>query len=630
MSVPTPDASPLITNTLPRSGNGSINADDIVAVRADILLGQSMNGADGRLRFLLCILLLGLEIRIFRFEFFNGFNHHKSPLFATMVAAPQLVAMPLPSQIYREVLLVSTSLVGRIGWQQGRPKAQVLSGGDLSPPSIMASATNNDVAGRGSRGQRRWSGERWLCVAEAVAEDVGVGRAVAAVGGSSGRSDSGGGASGWLCGCREGQLWQRRQWRREEVEEGVTAAEEGAAAAEARLWQREEEVQLRQREEEEEDEGSGWDDRQRQLRQKHGCGRGKKMRAAAGMATRLRGSSRGAGLHRLRMGTAVGGSSEGCGKGGRRGQQRWQWQGSSDAAGRQRQAVKRGRGRGVEGARDHCWQRCAAAMLAAVEGEREMEAAEFSSNKVLVRRAIPDPIAIGVAAIDDGSTAEGDVGGVSDDHSNYGNCLGGGGWLDGSDKGGRVAKPAADIRPGAAQYSIQKQDHGPEMAVDQELICLSKAALEKGLPVYIETTICNVNRAVGTMLSHEVTKRYQLDALPSDTIHIKLVGIAGQSLGAFLCPGITLELEGDSNDYVGKGLSGGKIVVYPPIESQFDPKENIVIGNVALYGATSGEANFSGMAAERSCVRNSGARTVVEGIGDHGCEYMTGGVVVIL
>ncbi|KAJ8492455.1 hypothetical protein OPV22_014176 [Ensete ventricosum] len=176
----------------------------------------------------------------------------------------------------------------------------------------------------------------------------------------------------------------------------------------------------------------------------------------------------------------------------------------------------------------------------------------------------------------------------------------------------------ADIRPGAAQYSIQKQDHGPEMAVDQELICLSKAALEKGLPVYIETTICNVNRAVGTMLSHEVTKRYQLDALPSDTIHIKLVGIAGQSLGAFLCPGITLELEGDSNDYVGKGLSGGKIVVYPPIESQFDPKENIVIGNVALYGATSGEAYFSGMAAERSCVRNSGARTVVEGIGDHG------------
>ncbi|RZR80794.1 hypothetical protein BHM03_00006883 [Ensete ventricosum] len=377
MSVPTPDASPLITNTLPRSGNGSIDADDIVAVRADILLGQSMNGADGRLRFLLCILLLGLKIRIFRFEFFNGFNHYKSPLFATMVAAPQLVAMPLPSQIYREVLLVSTSLVGRIGWQQGRPKAQVLSGGDLSPPSIMASATNNDVAGRGSRGQRRWSGERWLCVAEAVAEDVGVGRAVAAVGGSSGRSDSGGGASGWLCGCS--------------------------------------------------------------------CGRGKKrkkMRAAAGMATRLRGSSRGAGLHRLRMGTAAGGSSEGCGKGGRRGQQRWQWQGSSDAAGRQRQAVKRGRGRGVEGARDHCWQRCAAAMLAAVEGEREMAAAEFSSNssKVLVRRAIPDPIAIGVAAIDDGSTAEGDVGGVSDDHSNYGNCLGGGGWLDGSDKGGRVAK----------------------------------------------------------------------------------------------------------------------------------------------------------------------------------------------
>ncbi|CAL9116276.1 unnamed protein product [Musa textilis] len=193
-----------------------------------------------------------------------------------------------------------------------------------------------------------------------------------------------------------------------------------------------------------------------------------------------------------------------------------------------------------------------------------------------------------------------------------------------------LLKPAADIRPGAAQYCIQKQDHGLEMAIDQELISLSKPALEKGLPVYIEKPICNVNRAVGTMLSHEVTKHYQLNGLPSDTIHIKLVGSAGQSLGAFLCPGITLDLEGDSNDYVGKGLSGGKIVVYPPRESQFDPKENIVIGNVALYGATSGEAYFSGMAAERFCVRNSGARTVVEGIGDHGCEYMTGGIVVIL
>ncbi|XVE58387.1 hypothetical protein DITRI_Ditri04bG0165800 [Diplodiscus trichospermus] len=193
-----------------------------------------------------------------------------------------------------------------------------------------------------------------------------------------------------------------------------------------------------------------------------------------------------------------------------------------------------------------------------------------------------------------------------------------------------LLRPAADIRPEAAQYCIQKQDHGLDMALDQKLIKLSKAALEKGLPVYIETPICNVNRAVGTMLSHEVTKRYHLAGLPADTIHIKLSGSAGQSLGAFLCPGILLELEGDSNDYVGKGLSGGKIVVYPPKGSRFDPKENIVIGNVALYGATNGEAYFNGMAAERFCVRNSGAKAVIEGVGDHGCEYMTGGTVVVL
>ncbi|XP_058100409.1 glutamate synthase 1 [NADH], chloroplastic isoform X5 [Magnolia sinica] len=193
-----------------------------------------------------------------------------------------------------------------------------------------------------------------------------------------------------------------------------------------------------------------------------------------------------------------------------------------------------------------------------------------------------------------------------------------------------LLRPAADIRPEAAQYCIQKQDHGLDMALDQKLISLSESALEKGLPVYIEMPIRNVNRAVGTMLSHEVTKRYHMKGLPTDCIHVRLSGSAGQSLGAFLCAGITLELEGDSNDYVGKGLSGGKIVVYPPRKSQFDPKENIVIGNVALYGATSGEAYFNGMAAERFCVRNSGARAVVEGVGDHGCEYMTGGTVVVL
>ncbi|KAL6123089.1 hypothetical protein ACLB2K_075612 [Fragaria x ananassa] len=193
-----------------------------------------------------------------------------------------------------------------------------------------------------------------------------------------------------------------------------------------------------------------------------------------------------------------------------------------------------------------------------------------------------------------------------------------------------LLRPATDIRPEAAQYCVQKQDHGLDMALDHKLISLSNSAIEKALPVYFETPVCNVNRAVGTMLSHEVTKRYNRQGLPADTIHIKFNGSAGQSLGAFLCPGITLELEGDSNDYVGKGLSGGKIIVYPPKESKFDPKENIVIGNVALYGATSGEAYFNGMAAERFCVRNSGARAVVEGVGDHGCEYMTGGTVVVL
>lgn len=193
-----------------------------------------------------------------------------------------------------------------------------------------------------------------------------------------------------------------------------------------------------------------------------------------------------------------------------------------------------------------------------------------------------------------------------------------------------LLRPAADIRPDVAQRCVEKQDHQLDMALDQELIKASKPALENGIPVYFESPIVNVNRAVGTMLSHEVTKRYKQAGLPTDTIHVKLSGSAGQSLGAFLCSGITLELEGDSNDYVGKGLCGGKIVVYPPKSSGFDPKDNIVIGNVALYGATSGEAYFNGMAAERFCVRNSGARTVVEGVGDHGCEYMTGGTVVIL
>ena len=193
-----------------------------------------------------------------------------------------------------------------------------------------------------------------------------------------------------------------------------------------------------------------------------------------------------------------------------------------------------------------------------------------------------------------------------------------------------LLRPAAEIRPDAAQRCVEVQDHGLQDALDQKLIALSQPALKKGIPVYVETPVVNVNRAVGTMLSHEVTKRYHQNGLPTDTIHVKLNGSAGQSLGAFMCQGITLELEGDSNDYVGKGLCGGKIIVYPPRDSTFDPKENIVIGNVALYGATSGEAYFNGMAAERFAVRNSGANAVVEGVGDHGCEYMTGGKIVVL
>ncbi|XP_024399147.1 glutamate synthase 1 [NADH], chloroplastic isoform X2 [Physcomitrium patens] len=190
--------------------------------------------------------------------------------------------------------------------------------------------------------------------------------------------------------------------------------------------------------------------------------------------------------------------------------------------------------------------------------------------------------------------------------------------------------PASKIKPDAAQRCVESQDHGLENALDRKLIALSQPALNRNMPVYVETSVFNVNRAVGTMLSHEVTKRYHRTGLPTDTIHVKLNGSAGQSLGAFLCSGITLELEGDSNDYVGKGLCGGKIIVYPHKNSSFDPKENIVIGNVALYGATGGEAYFNGMAAERFAVRNSGANAVVEGVGDHGCEYMTGGTVVVL
>ena len=174
------------------------------------------------------------------------------------------------------------------------------------------------------------------------------------------------------------------------------------------------------------------------------------------------------------------------------------------------------------------------------------------------------------------------------------------------------------------------QDHGLDKALDRRLLELSREAIRHGRPVRLDLPIVNTNRTVGTILSHELVKARGEEALPDDTIHIKLDGSAGQSFGAFLAKGITLELEGDSNDYVGKGLSGGKIIVYPPRQSTFVPEDNVIIGNVALYGATGGRAFFRGRAAERFCVRNSGAEAVIEGVGDHGCEYMTGGRVVIL
>jgi glutamate synthase (NADPH/NADH) large chain len=187
-------------------------------------------------------------------------------------------------------------------------------------------------------------------------------------------------------------------------------------------------------------------------------------------------------------------------------------------------------------------------------------------------------------------------------------------------------KPYNDVQV----YCTRDQEHGVDQTLDQDLIKLCENSLEDGSPTQFSLPIINTDRATGTTLSHEISKRYGAEGLPDDTIKIKFKGSAGQSLGAWLASGITLELEGDSNDYVGKGLSGGKIIVYPPKASTFKSEENIIIGNVALYGAVMGEAYFRGVAAERFCVRNSGARTVVEGVGDHGCEYMTGGRVVIL
>jgi glutamate synthase (NADPH/NADH) large chain len=190
--------------------------------------------------------------------------------------------------------------------------------------------------------------------------------------------------------------------------------------------------------------------------------------------------------------------------------------------------------------------------------------------------------------------------------------------------------PAQKPHPDVEVYCTRDQDHGLEDILDRKLIELAQPALNDGQRVQMDLPIVNTDRSAGTMLSFELSRRHGEHGLPNDSIQIKLSGSAGQSLGAWLAHGITLEVEGDANDYVGKGLSGGKIVVYPPKSSTFAAEENMIIGNVALYGATEGEAFFRGVAAERFCVRNSGARTVVEGVGDHGCEYMTGGRAIIL
>ncbi len=187
-----------------------------------------------------------------------------------------------------------------------------------------------------------------------------------------------------------------------------------------------------------------------------------------------------------------------------------------------------------------------------------------------------------------------------------------------------------DVDNSTAVYHREQQDHGLEHALDHVLIAQAQPALEHGQAVVINTPIRNVNRTFGAMLSGQVAKRYGHKGLPDDTIAIHVKGTAGQSFGAFLAQGISIELEGEGNDYVGKGMSGGRIAIYPPKDCPIDPAENIIVGNTVLYGAISGECYFNGVAGERFAVRNSGAIAVVEGVGDHGCEYMTGGVVVVL
>ena len=185
--------------------------------------------------------------------------------------------------------------------------------------------------------------------------------------------------------------------------------------------------------------------------------------------------------------------------------------------------------------------------------------------------------------------------------------------------------------PDVAIHNCERQDHGLERALDHELVRQARPALEHGTPVRIEIAVRNHNRTFGAMLSGRVAERYGHAGLPDDTIHIQGQGTAGQSFGAWLARGVTIDLRGEANDYVGKGLSGGRIIVRPPASSALaQAEDNIIVGNTVLYGAIAGECFFRGVAGERFAVRNSGATAVVEGVGDHGCEYMTGGVVVCL
>jgi glutamate synthase domain-containing protein 3 len=187
-----------------------------------------------------------------------------------------------------------------------------------------------------------------------------------------------------------------------------------------------------------------------------------------------------------------------------------------------------------------------------------------------------------------------------------------------------------EVGPQVATHHVHAQDHEIAGVLDHELIDRCRPALDHKKPVRLELPIRNSNRATGTMLGARISKLYGAQGLPDDTIHLAFHGSAGQSFGAFIPRGLTLELHGDANDYTGKGLSGGRMIVRPPAGSTFAPEENIIVGNVVLYGATSGEAYFGGMAGERFAIRNSGAHAVVEGVGDFGCEYMTGGYVVVL